>query len=1367
MEEARLSFACSSPEEDQFSASPSGRALGEARAQVDNSVYLAAFQASPVSMSEFPAGRTPALPVPFAQSPTSQAQWFSSTDGELQKVKHEILRNIATAGLADSAEEDEPDDELLSDDVRSEAYAFPSSDSDHKGSQCRTTATSASARSFPCSTTLMPMRSSSSWSQGTASTTATSKTDISVLADYKGSLRGSLEHQRDVHQALCSTAFFSFQCTCQHLGGEASCLDSGFDRCTLRSYHVRTYGRSPDFHTLRETKAAVHAAIWDLRKELPTPHFEGRLFEVPVWRLGEKVVCKNAFVVVTGGTPNAHREALTSTIAGTHPTDVNGVKAASQAIKSLQTTRSPSSTWATSWWKRHLMWHDWLPNEVKIQYRGPTWTIVYEQFYLPVATQVQLKLGRRSWMRSRKFAITELHNQFFPGITHTKLTVSRSARHSKFPECTECQQRRKTYKDLASNPRAIASQVHAAYTALVDHSTSWQKDRETALDLRHRYSVLTSGWRYSVDDKCGSFWQQLPVGSTGRDTKENAKDKYKFSVHANVVCGEQGHKQFTFVPKNISTGANFGLTNLLMTIFLAVKSGNLRPETDRFIRHTDGGPDNVSIVTHFIHWLLVYLGVFNEFIWFRFKAGHSHTEVADRLFSIIKSLFESDGANRVLPIDDFPSLIPKIEAAFKNEVESCTFNWNFANWDLRNMMQEMNVVSSSLKGISTKMVYRYTYDPELVEHGCVCVQYKTNISWKGDAREAEWSPIFRVEREMNSGDADDDAQVVECNVSKRRGVRFVTKPPDLRTPPRREPFDAKGEKYSPAAHCRAILNSRWKQLSSRAKCFWKCLMLFHSKAGEVAESVPDMPHTINTEEHSFTFDGSPRPFADVMKVLIFRFPRPFLPGDPFNTAPAETWEAAAAATASPRSQEDVHRQAGEEDVLRDPRRENTVRNLEHTDAQARADSRDLAEEDFAANTPARVEQVELNQLYLCELEKVERGIRLGLCLATKKGPLTEVTTKKGSLTEVTKVPTWTVSWFRITSRNGWQTKNIAFEPYKTVQKGVVTDNLEILSFRLHIEDSDLTKQGLANKASNPKFTSGFTDRVLAFARSEKLDEHDTEDEMDATIEESEDDEDAEEDGFEEEEEVSTQPAAVSNADATTRRGGARHGRGKRKATSGASDNEESPSERYSAVEDEQEEAVAASNVPLAGEGGPHIELVTDASRRGASQSVGLRNLRAADVALHLGALHTRGMPPPATRKRKQTTPVAADNPTSALPPVDPNSKYTIGLCGVCQTDLFPYDLVGDKDGTAQAKINQVHPLYSALVKSCRVTCTDSRVLCMCTVPLYFVLSACTHHLQECSGYVCTDSTSCLEEQAKKFQASSSEWRTRRSRQQRN
>ena len=150
-----------------------------------------------------------------------------------------------------------------------------------------------------------------------------------------------------VHTRLCMAFNFLKQLPKNILLSKSSDISkSSMPKCghrgSLRSYHVRTYGQSPEFHTLRETKAAVHAAIWDLRKELPTSHLEGRHFEVPVWRLGEKVVCKNAFVVVTGGTPNAHREALTSTIAGTHPTDVNGVKAASQAMKSLQTTRSPT-----------------------------------------------------------------------------------------------------------------------------------------------------------------------------------------------------------------------------------------------------------------------------------------------------------------------------------------------------------------------------------------------------------------------------------------------------------------------------------------------------------------------------------------------------------------------------------------------------------------------------------------------------------------------------------------------------------------------------------------------------------------------------------------------------------------------------------------------------------------------------------------------------------------------------------------------------------------------------------------------------------------------------------------------------------------
>ena len=46
--------------------------------------------------------------------------------------------------------------------------------------------------------------------------------------------------------------------------------------------------------------------------------------------------------------------------------------------------------------------------------------------------------------------------------------------------------------------------------------------------------------------------------------------------------------------------------------------------------------------------------------------------------------------------------------------------------------------------------------------------------------------------------------------------------------------------------------------------------------------------------------------------------------------------------------------------------------MELLPSEARATSQDLAEEDVTENTPSRVEDVELQQLYLCELEEPEQ-----------------------------------------------------------------------------------------------------------------------------------------------------------------------------------------------------------------------------------------------------------------------------------------------------------------------------------------------------------------------------------------------------------
>ena len=1117
--EAAAAFALSSPDQSTFGNSPAGRALRKAReASANEAIFLAAFEDSPApppleNEVLFRSDKPPS-PQPMVFEEPVNVQPLASIATEdflLNKIAQDIKREeeeeasdpswnsegLASPSEASGSFDDEPDEGVYSDDSEREK---PST-----SSALVMTSGSGASRGpmLPCSRTqsgssLARTISSASGSAASSSVVPMSQA-VALLSEYKGELSGNLKHQREVHNAAGSMAFAGFTCSCDLKGVYESCLETGFDRPTFRSMHRHTYGRYDALHTTRQCKAAVHSAVWELRKPLPAPqHEDGHLFKVPEWRLGGpggKVVCKKAFIAAIGGTANAHREALTLTIAGKEPSDAKAYKAASLAVKQLHKVESVRGQWAQSWWKQHLMWQDWLPNEMSIQYRGPTWEQVYKDFYLPNATRVKLILKPKQWMRNRNNAVAQLQAEWFPHVTDQKLTVVRSARHSKFPECTDCQKLRTEYKKLACNPRAPTTQISAAYQKMAAHANQWQQDRETAIDLRRRYSNITSTWRYSVDDKCGSFWQAMPVSITGRDTKENAKNKYRFAVHANVVCGEGGHKQFTFVPKNISTGANFGLTNLLMTIFLAIKTGNLKPDTKNFIRHTDGGPDNVSVVTHFTHWLLVYLGVFDTFEWFRFKAGHSHTEVADRLFSIIKRLFESDGAHRVNPIESFPDLIGKIEHEFQKEAESCIFNWNFANWDLRKLMAEMNCVSSKLSGISSKMVYQYTFVEALWEHGCVLVQYKSNISWTGNARDAEWSPLTRVTKLMNVGNEDGEPEPVECNVSRAKGVRFVSRPPDLRIRPRLEPFDQKADKFGPDKQCSAVLNKRSSELSAASKSFWKCLSKFHSVHGDVAERVPDMPHTINTEEHSFTFDGSPRPFVDVMKAIM-RFPRPLLPSDPFTSEPAESWEDALAKSAKEPCGECSSSAAGtSSEELRDPRRENTVTDLEHTEAARRKDLRALAEEEFAEETPTRVEEVILEDLYLCELEEAEHGLRLGLGMPIKKGPRSE----EGQ-------PTWTVEWFKIQSKKGWKTKCIKFEEHKLRGKRQ-TDDLETKSFRLHIDDSDLTKAGKEKKNTEPKFTGGFTEKVLAFARSEKLDEHETEDEMEAVTSGSSGDED--------------------------------------------------------------------------------------------------------------------------------------------------------------------------------------------------------------------------------------------------------------------
>ena len=195
------------------------------------------------------------------------------------------------------------------------------------------------------------------------------------------------------------------------------------------------------------------------------------------------------------------------------------------------------------------------------------------------------------------------------------------------------------------------------------------------------------------------------------------------------------------VPKHIKTGGNFGLTCLTVALIRAQELGRLTATAGtRLYRHTDGGPDNLSVATHLYHWLLVHIGIFEEVVWFRFDAGHSHTELADRFFSMLKRLFTSArSGERASRLDGLLELEQELQKTFERGAETAELGYIFANWDFTQWFDSGRLrAHHDFAGISFDNVFRYKYDESRWDHGCVRVTFKPSLSWCGDGDECEW-----------------------------------------------------------------------------------------------------------------------------------------------------------------------------------------------------------------------------------------------------------------------------------------------------------------------------------------------------------------------------------------------------------------------------------------------------------------------------------------------------------------------------------------------------------------------------------------------------------------------------------------------------
>ena len=175
-------------------------------------------------------------------------------------------------------------------------------------------------------------------------------------------------------------------------------------------------------------------------------------------------------------------------------------------------------------------------SENKVQIRGPSYQVMYDSDYLPAARKAKLILSKKSFMSCKIPGLMLLAKELRHCDAKT-LKVGRCARHSKFAECTACSTNRKNWLRATQQSNANPEVIAKFYEAMIEHQQEWAADRAAALVIRRSVFGTDSDGCYECDDKCGSFWQQLPVDTTGRLSKVDANRTFKFSVQANIVAG--------------------------------------------------------------------------------------------------------------------------------------------------------------------------------------------------------------------------------------------------------------------------------------------------------------------------------------------------------------------------------------------------------------------------------------------------------------------------------------------------------------------------------------------------------------------------------------------------------------------------------------------------------------------------------------------------------------------------------------------------------------------------------------------------------------------------------------------------------------
>eukprot|EP00965_Chrysotila_dentata_P091654 3026021-Pleurochrysis_carterae.AAC.9 len=367
------------------------------------------------------------------------------------------------------------------------------------------------------------------------------------------------------------------------------------------------------------------------------------------------------------------------------------------------------------------------------------------------------------------------------------------ADHSNYPECNICRASRLVVERLIaeSTPRVSINKERVVLMAHV-HDMMAERDvcAELAGDASRSNKIV-----FCLDDKLVSHWQSLPIPPGGRDGKNTAgRWRYRQCLQGNSFPGVCNF--VSVVPPMLHTGSNVGFSAFVYSLYRLIETGKLDARAKRIARQTDGGPDNVSWVTHGVHFMLVREGVFNQIVRIRLLPGHSHNP---QTFSITKTIFIPAGGDRIGCTTPW-EMECRLVDGLKKMNGGLEMLWQLASFDFTDWLDGCE---------QTLLALRLRRDP----HGArLCSRFnKTALTEGATDSAAEFKPLLPAPETGGQRQSDPS------------GIQFMHEYPSISDDPGVEPWEGASEKTDSADapgwnREKVVLANRAYVLANRLTC---------------------------------------------------------------------------------------------------------------------------------------------------------------------------------------------------------------------------------------------------------------------------------------------------------------------------------------------------------------------------------------------------------------------------------------------------------------------------------------------------------------------------------------------------------------------